>query len=266
MGMAGAVVRRVRTYGPSLLKGRGNVGWCPICEARTLFVNTGGHPRNCYFCARCGSIPRQRAVIFVLADRYPSWRTLEIHESSPGGPSSAKLRRDAPGYSDSFWLPAVGRGAYSEGRRSEDLQRLTFADESFDLFVTQDVFEHVFDAAAAFKEIARVLRPGGAHLFTMPYWPEEPTRLRARFTDGQVEHLEEPMYHDDPVDADGALVIRDWGFDAAAFIMDACGLPTEIVTPLDKRFGLLGDFQEVFVTRKESRLSPGPLHSAAPRA
>ncbi len=32
--------------------------------------------------------------------------------------------------------------------------------------LTQDVFEHLFDPAAAFREIARTLQPGGAHVFT----------------------------------------------------------------------------------------------------
>ena len=54
------------------------------------------------------------------------------------------------------------------GIRCENLEHLSFGDESFDLHLTRDVFEHLFDPATAFREIARTLRPGLAHLFTTP--------------------------------------------------------------------------------------------------
>ncbi len=47
------------------------------------------------------------------------------------------------------------------GWRSEDIEKQTFADESFDIVITQDVFEHLFHPGAAAREIARTLRPGG---------------------------------------------------------------------------------------------------------
>lgn len=253
---ARGVRQRLASYGPSAVRGRAHVGWCPICEARTVFVNTGGHPRNHLFCIRCNSLPRWRALIDVLTATYPNWRDLVIHESSPGGPSAQKLRREAPRYSASFFLPTMRRGTTRDGMRNEDLERLTFPDRSFDLFVTQDVFEHLFDAAAALREIARVLRPNGAHVFTVPYWPDRGTRVRAVRTAAGVEHVRKPIYHDDPVDPLGALVVRDWGSDFTRFIEDASGLETEIVEPHDRRKGLLGDFAQVFVTRKPAEQRP----------
>jgi SAM-dependent methyltransferase len=142
------------------------------------------------------------------------------------------------------------RGASRDGTRNEDLERLTFPDESFDLFITQDVFEHIFGASTAFREIARVLRPGGAHVFTVPYWPDRSTRVRAIRAGSEIEHLRKPIYHDDPIDPTGALVIRDWGNDLTGFIKDACGLDTQIIEPNERRKGLLDDFLEVFVTKK----------------
>jgi len=48
------------------------------------------------------------------------------------------------------------------------------------LHLTQDVFEHMFDPAAAFREIVRTLQPGGAHVFTTPLVRKsEPTRFWA---------------------------------------------------------------------------------------
>src|ERR1019366_2746057 len=93
------------------------------------------------------------------------------HESSPGGPASAKLARECHHYTPTHFFPDVPPGGLKDGIRCENLEEQTFADASFDLVVTSDVFEHVLDPARAFSEIARTLRPGGAHVFTVPwYW------------------------------------------------------------------------------------------------
>ena len=44
---------------------------------------------------------------------------------------------------------------------NQNLEKLTYEDESFDVVITQDVFEHINEPFQAFKEIARVLKPGG---------------------------------------------------------------------------------------------------------
>jgi SAM-dependent methyltransferase len=45
---------------------------------------------------------------------------------------------------------------------------LPFADASFDVVVSLDVFEHIPDSDAHLREVARVLRPGGAYLIQTP--------------------------------------------------------------------------------------------------
>lgn len=51
----------------------------------------------------------------------------------------------------------------------EDGGPLPYEDNSFDFIFTSEVIEHVYDTENAFKEIARVLRPGGSILLTCPY-------------------------------------------------------------------------------------------------
>src|SRR5262249_30892300 len=60
-----------------------------------------------------------------------------------------------------FLGASVPWGAERNGIRNEDLTRLTFADGSFDLVVTNDVLEHVPAYAKAYRELFRVLAPGG---------------------------------------------------------------------------------------------------------
>jgi SAM-dependent methyltransferase len=67
----------------------------------------------------------------------------------------------------------VTADAYQGGVRA-DATRLPFADRSFDRVIASEVFEHIVDDAAAFGELARVLRPGGVLAVTVPTeWPEK---------------------------------------------------------------------------------------------
>ena len=50
----------------------------------------------------------------------------------------------------------------------EDIQRLSFPDESFCLLVCNHVLEHVADDTAALRECARILTPGGVAVFSVP--------------------------------------------------------------------------------------------------
>jgi SAM-dependent methyltransferase len=225
-------------------------GRCPVCERRTVFVKAGHWLRDLYYCARCASLPRSRALVHVLGRDFPTWRALRIHESSPTGASSAKLARECPGYVATHLLPGVAPGQVRDGCRCEDLQAQTFADTSFDLVVTQDVFEHVLDPARAFAEVARTLKPGGAHVFTLPWHYWKPTLVRARPGEDGITHLQPAEYHQNPIDPRGALVVTDWGSDLIDFIARSSGLSTTVVHLSDPSQGIAGDFCDVFVSRK----------------
>src|SRR5207253_7983377 len=90
------------------------------------------------------------------------------------------------------------------GVRNEDLTALTFADRSFDLVVTFDVFEHIPDVMTAFRECRRVLAPGGRLFFSVPFGLNSRRNvIRAvQGQDGSIEHLLPPEYHADPLRAE----------------------------------------------------------------
>lgn len=231
------------------LQGKTNFGWCPICEKETTFIRKAPWLRDHYLCAKCRSIPRFRALIHILQKYFPDYKNLTIHESSPSGPGANKLKKQCSKYTYSFYFPDTMPGNYKENIRCENLENLTFADHSFDLFVTQDVFEHVMNPDKAFAEIARVLRPNGAHVFTVPQYQKE-TFIRAKQTTKGILHIAPKEYHGDPINERGSLVVTEWGVDLPEYIFRHSGLYTTVYLTRDPKLGLDGEFLEVFVSRK----------------
>jgi SAM-dependent methyltransferase len=227
-------------------------GYCVVCERQTTFVEHGPWLRDQYQCRYCHTVPRNRALVVAVNRFFPNWPAAAVHESSGGGNVSRYLRERCAQYSTSHYFDDVARGEYRDGDRSEDLSRMTFADASFDLFITQDVFEHVIEPAEAFREIARVLRPGGMHIFSMPWYPQlERSVQRARLNaSGDIEYLLEPMYHLNPIDPNGSLVTYDWGVDFTDFIRRASGMNTVVYVERDRQKGIDAEFLEIFVSRK----------------
>jgi SAM-dependent methyltransferase len=229
-----------------------NFGHCPICQYTTIFIKRGNWLRDDYQCVRCGSIPRWRALIYVLEIQFPNWRKLKIHESSPGGASSNKLKREGENYLATHFFTDVMPGETKYGIRCENLEHQTFEDDEFDLVITQDVFEHILNPAQAFAELARTIKPGGAHVFTVPWYYWKKTLTRAVYENGAVKHIEEPDYHGNPIDPNGSLVITEWGWDICDFIHEHSGLTTTIIRIHDKHRGIDAEFIEVFISRKRA--------------
>lgn len=235
-----------------LIEGKINKGYCPICDSRTIFIEKNTWLRDFYVCHKCHSIPRQRAIVDVLKRFFPEWEKLKIHESSPGGPSSMMIEKHCAEYTPTQFFRDIPLGKLKDNIQCENLEKMTFEDNSFDLMITQDVFEHVMNPLDAFKEIERILKPGGAHVFTMPWYPElNKTVQRARQLDnGEIEFLEEAIYHGNPIDSKGSLVTFDWGVDFLDFIYANSGMFTTIYREKDRSRGIDGEFLEVFISRK----------------
>jgi len=139
------------------------------------------------------------------------------------------------------------------GFRCEDLAQQTFDDESFDIVITQDVLEHLLEPCKAFQEIYRTLKPGGSHVFTVPWYYWQETKVRARMNNGKIEYIEKPDYHGNPIDSKGSLVVIEWGQDLCEIIFACSGMITTAIRIRDKYLGIDAKFIEVFVSRKSTK-------------
>ncbi len=235
-----------------------NPGHCPTCDQASQFVANDAWLRDSYRCSNCGSIPRERALTAVIESYFPDWRDQVIHESSPSRRGASKrLAEQSPQYITSQFFLDQALGSFKDGVRCENLESLTFANESIGLHVTQDVLEHVFDPAKVFSEIARTLKPGGAHVFTVPMVNKHrPSRLRACISEtGKISYLLPPAYHGNPISSEGSLVTMDWGFDICQHIFEACGLFTQIIYIDDVGRGIRAEYIEVLITFKPGKTS-----------
>ena len=186
---------------------------------------------------------------------YPNYKQLYVHESSPGGRgASVKLHHECEHYSASHFYPDITPGSIhnKHGYQCQNLEELTFPDNSFDLFITQDVLEHIYHPDRAFREIARVLRPGGAHIFTVPIINKEKKTQRwaSLNEDGSPCFLYEPEYHGNPIDQKGSPVTMHWGYDISEYIMQHASTPTTMVMIDDLSLGIRAEYIEVLVSRK----------------
>lgn len=99
--------------------------------------------------------------------------------------------------------PATGKELY-DARPSvfADASRLPFLDESMDTIVMLEVLEHLRSPNEAMREIARVLRPGGRLLLSMPFlYPihDAPYDYQRLTRHGLVRDAEDAGIHVDAV-------------------------------------------------------------------
>lgn len=226
-----------------------NPGYCHCCRSNVVFKSNEGWLRDYYHCMQCHSIPRQRHLQHILDKFFPDWQTKKIHESSPSNNFISKY--SGKNYSSSQFFNDVTPGQYADNTRCENLERLTFEDNTFDIIITQDVFEHIFNPDLAAKEIMRVLKPGGAHIFTAPkHKALQHSGPRASLTNGEIIHFKEEQYHGNPIGDGRSLVTWDYGDDFESQLNKWCGFSTVTYVTRDEYLGIDGEYLEVFVTRK----------------
>jgi SAM-dependent methyltransferase len=228
-------------------------GFCPVCSEPTTFVSTDPWFRDHLRCDRCGSIPRERAVALVLRSVAHDWRNMRVHECSPGGRGiSAKIARECAAYIGTNYNPNFPLGAQVDQFRNENFENQTFPDAQFDLVLSLDVTEHLFNPAAAYRETFRTLKRGGTYVHTFPIdkWQTEAAVACAELHAGEIRHLREPEYHGNPIDERGSLVTFRYGYEIYQRIQEWAEFDVSIIRFSDRTHGILGEYTDVVVCRK----------------
>ena len=165
---------------------------------------------------------RERAVLLLLrgmidAGQLPSPRLIKAYLPE-AITAMARALRDwlGEGVLASEYLPDPEDPRRAQYRH-EDLCALSFPDQSFDLLVSSEVFEHLYDLKAGLAECLRVLRPGGVLIATFPFAygnQESIIKARHRGPDLPPEIFGTPEYHDNPLEPQaGSLVYQIPGWE-----------------------------------------------------
>jgi len=140
---------------------------------------------------------------------WPQRRDLKIFEPCPRGPQAMFLRDKFDYYAPEFDAAKINAGA--NPKEFADLQNLAFADETFDLIITSDVFEHVREDLKGYQEVYRTLKKGGTFVLTVPYdHQREKTIVRVAVDGDKDIFLMEPRYHGG---GGSTLAYREYGRD-----------------------------------------------------
>ncbi|WP_421841949.1 class I SAM-dependent methyltransferase [Mycobacterium sp.] len=164
------------------------------------------------------------------------------------------MRETGKNYTASHYFPGEKLGAILGIFRNEDLQNLTFNDETHDVFISLDVFEHIPYPDRALREIYRTLKFGGVMLSTFPVrnYQVEPVRRRVDYSpDGSEVHLVEPEIHGNGISGEGSIVTVDYGYDLHKLFSRWAPFDVRVYRFADTLHGILGDYTEVVVCRKE---------------
>jgi SAM-dependent methyltransferase len=269
-----------------LFRTPGFAGWCNICgRSTTFFCDDWNIARESVVCAHCRSTSRYRSlargILRACAERagvqaaslaeLPGRRAsahLDVYDTqvaitaSLGAYPLPEILSRVPWIklqTSVFKLSLPWGAVVSAGVSNQNLEALTFPDASFDVVITSDVMEHVRLAAAAHREIRRVLRPGGVYLFTVPHDRDRAATLeRVRVVDpadpSRDEFLLEPEYHGDANSpGNRALAYRLYGRDLDTDL-DQLGFDVEYTREEDPRCGIFKT--ELFYCRVAGEPAP----------
>jgi hypothetical protein len=139
---------------------------CPCCGWSGPAFVAGGNWRAVVphsFCPGCDSRSRHRGLVAVLP---------EVLAAAPPGPVLAfapeRVLMKALRKVSEREIVTTDLFCEDVDLPRQDIQRLDIPDESYAVLLCNHVLEHVPDDRSALRECARVLKPGGIGVFTIP--------------------------------------------------------------------------------------------------
>lgn len=247
-------------------------GICPICGNITLFKWGSSNFRESGRCLFCKNTNRKRQVANILLDafskisqvKFPSIYKLSkiltenqklnnivVYNTETYG-SLHEYLHNFPGYiSSEYFGEEFQSGDIVNGKLHQDLTKTSFQDNSIDILISSDCFEHIPQPYKAFKEIFRILKSGGRHIFTVPFYQDQYfDEVRAYIDEnGELQNNLPPIYHSDPLREEGILVYVIFSLEMLLKLKEI-GYEVNMYNLRNPWLGILGNNALVFETIK----------------
>lgn len=234
---------------------------CPICDHDHTFASADDYwsCRDGLYSSEClmgKCVTRERAIANVLFDfvSREAVRDKIIYECSPAMRGiSLWLKNNCINYYPTGFFPSESFGSTVDGLRNENLEHLTLADESVDIWLHLDVLEHLFNPFQALREIYRTLRSGGLCLFAVPTYPDRAKSEQVAWLmpDRSTKVKGEPEFHGNPQHPEkGALVTWRYGYDLPLLIQRETDFNVEVRRWQSKEIAVMGIMTEIYLCKK----------------
>ncbi|MBD3346460.1 MAG: methyltransferase domain-containing protein [Chitinivibrionales bacterium] len=153
---------------------------CPMCSYKGPFMNTDTEygKRMYSTCPQCGSGERHRLAWLVMKSLFEAHdlARMSMLHIAPEQFFRKQLRPKFKTYTTlDLFMKNVDHKA--------DITDMPFGNDCFDFIFAAHVIEHVKDDLAAFKEVSRVLSPGGFALIHVPVIAE----YTFEYPDGKID-------------------------------------------------------------------------------
>ncbi len=182
--------------------------WCNVCRWTGSAFLGAAHTESAN-CPQCGSIARDRFLLWCFTNRSPKMRGARIIETSPrlGTGYRQYMQRWYQYRTSDFDLSA------HRGDIQLDLQSIDLPDAAVDVVLSPHVLEHVPDTERALSELFRVIAPGGRMYLQIP------------ILQGVTAPPTTPEFH-----ADNTPVLWRFGWDLTETVRAAGFVTTVLVT------------------------------------
>ena len=146
--------------------------WGLSSRERGWFDEREGH-----FCGICHMSKRVRMLLWSLKRIQPEFKNLHILHLNQTNDLSRAISK-AERLVETTYVPSREFGVEVNGLSNQDMTRLTFESNSFDLVIHSETLEHLHDYELALSEANRVLRAGGYQIYSVPLLHGRETRRR----------------------------------------------------------------------------------------
>jgi SAM-dependent methyltransferase len=207
-------------------------------------------------CPNCGLNNRQRFLLGEALKKSKKYKNCKIYIYEQVTVCYQKIKSIYPNTIGSEYFGSeYESGTLVNGILHEDSAELSFPENSFDLILSLDVFEHVFDLEKSFKEAFRVLKPSGQMIFSVPYGSflkgVDITQKRAEIIDGNIVYIKETQYHGNPISDKGSLVVYNIAWDCLEMLKSVGFSDIHLTAGYNRMTGNIGLLQFFFEAIKQ---------------